>query len=229
MQCNPLPQKKEKKEKKEKKKKEPKLNSENEKINLVQDMSFNLDGDEDPSHKYKLHVEGDEVTIFSNKFGKSKAMKVLEGNRDNRMDKILKNDKEGVKAQLEGREEFLTSKRKEKRKKKIDAFRGNEDEDENQNENENNNEQKEKKKRKKKEVKEINPSVSKPKNEKEVNEYLISLGVEKIDTVSRCLRASILKGHLKMDGLDFDVRKLKCENCRKPVKCRVRDLLYQPD
>ena len=76
--------------------------------------------------------------------------------------------------------------------------------------------------------------------EKRMNELLTLLGVSDVERVSKCLKAAILKGHVRLEdpkcdpegkwGLDQAViDRSKCPSCDKEITCRVCDVLYQPD
>lgn len=78
-----------------------------------------------------------------------------------------------------------------------------------------------------------------PMTVKRLNELLVLLGVKDGGNVSKCLKAAILNGHIKLQdpkddsegkyGLDQVVTEGKCLMCSKKLTCRVRDVLYQPD
>ena len=75
--------------------------------------------------------------------------------------------------------------------------------------------------------------------EKRMNELLALLGVTDVERVSKCLKAAILKGYVRLEdprcdpegkwGLDQPLVDGKCHTCGKKITCHVRDVLYQPD
>ena len=72
-----------------------------------------------------------------------------------------------------------------------------------------------------------------------MNELLTLLEVTDVEGVSKCLKAAILKGHVRLEdpkcdregkwGLDQPLVDGECPSCGKKITCRVRDVLYQPD
>jgi len=69
---------------------------------------------------------------------------------------------------------------------------------------------------------------------KSIDKLLEKLNVEKIDSVSKCLKASMGKKYINMDvdnPLDQVICKATCLDCESKdiISVTVRDLLYQPD
>jgi len=67
---------------------------------------------------------------------------------------------------------------------------------------------------------------------KQVNEQLKTLGVTNVDGVSKCLRAGILHGIVKLTGdkpLDKVICNGECESCNAKMSATIRDIMYQAD
>jgi len=67
----------------------------------------------------------------------------------------------------------------------------------------------------------------------EINEMLISMGIEDPLQTSKCVRAAIMKGHIKITGnpeeMEMIICEGECENCSLLMKAKLKDLLKQPD
>lgn len=75
--------------------------------------------------------------------------------------------------------------------------------------------------------------------EGKIENTLESLGVKNPEGVSRCLKAAISRGHIKIlppeqdpekkYGLDQVILTAPCIECNELVSCTIRDVLFQPD
>lgn len=178
--------------------------------------------------KKEKKKEKDNIILETNT-KKSNAQEVVDANRKLRVETVFKGSKEEVDEQQESREKFVEDKvlqkKKDNRDTKLKKFRDQNEEEENIDKpKKEKKEKKEKKAKTEKIVKEFDPNV-KPKNEKQVNSRLEELGVKDLDKVSRCLRASILKGHVKLISLETEIKKFKCEGCNNDLSCTINDVL----
>ena len=75
--------------------------------------------------------------------------------------------------------------------------------------------------------------------EGKIENTLESLGVENPEGASRCLKAAISRGHIKIlppeqdpekkHGLDQVILNAPCIECNELISCTIRDVLFQPD
>ena len=75
--------------------------------------------------------------------------------------------------------------------------------------------------------------------EGKIENTLESLGVENPEGVSRCLKAAISRGHIKIlppeqdpekkYSLDQVILTAPCIECNEPISCTIHDVLFQPD
>jgi len=67
----------------------------------------------------------------------------------------------------------------------------------------------------------------------EIHEMLVSMGIEDPRQTSKCVRAAIMKGLIKITGnpeeMEMIICEGKCEECSLLMKAKLKDLLMQPD